>query len=111
VPDLKRDAFETVKEFQKRISDCKPVLAGQADLLKDKYDINTGVFPVKISWKEWAEPFVNKSKEVHIIAERDLASSISIELIYMPLTSRLRLKQYFIKNLNTPVVQSLLTVY
>ena len=58
VPDLKRDAFETVEEFQKRIANHKPVLAGQAELLKDKYDINTGVFPVKISWKKWAEMFV-----------------------------------------------------
>ncbi|MDM8554538.1 DUF1566 domain-containing protein [Desulfococcaceae bacterium HSG7] len=78
VPDLKRDAFETVEEFQKRIADYKPVpvLAGSAELIKDKYDINTGIFPVKISWKKWAETFVNKSKKTHIIAERDLARSI-----------------------------------
>ncbi|MDM8554539.1 DUF1566 domain-containing protein [Desulfococcaceae bacterium HSG7] len=78
VPDLKRDGFETVEEFQKRITDYKPVpvLAGSAELIKDKYDINTGIFPVKISWKKWAGTFVNKSKKTHIIAERDLARSI-----------------------------------
>jgi len=76
VPDLKRDAFETVKEFRKRIADYKPVPAGKAELIRDEYDINTGIFPIKISWKEWVETIISKSKETHIIAERDLASSM-----------------------------------
>ncbi|MDM8543276.1 formylglycine-generating enzyme family protein [Desulfococcaceae bacterium HSG9] len=76
VPDLKRDAFETVEEFQKRITDHKPVLAGQAELLKNKYDINTGVFPVKILWQKWAEPFVTELVSTQINAERDLARAI-----------------------------------
>jgi len=75
-PDFKRDVFETVEEFQKRIADHKPVLAGQAELLKDKYDINTGVFHVKISWEKWAEPFVIELTTTQIKAERDLARAI-----------------------------------
>lgn len=76
VPGLKRDAFETVKEFQKRLSDYKPILAGKALLIKEQYDINTGVFPIKIIWEKWIKSFVNEMKETCIIAQRDLARLI-----------------------------------
>lgn len=76
VPDLYRDTFENFVDFQKRITNHNPVLAGQAELLKDNYNIDTSVFPVKITWKKWAETFVYESKKIHFIVERGLARSI-----------------------------------
>lgn len=76
VPALQRDAFETVEAFHERITKHKPVLAGTAKLIKDRYDIDTGYFPLKIVLKKWAKPFERKGNETYIIADRDLAQAI-----------------------------------
>ncbi|MDR7316054.1 hypothetical protein [Brevibacillus nitrificans] len=52
---LKQDPFETNEEFQERINKIK-VLAGTGQLLKEFYDIESGIFPVAVSW----EPSVEK---------------------------------------------------
>lgn len=51
--DFERDPFETVEEFEARINNHPPVLAGTATLEKAGYDIDTGRFPVKVEWKAW----------------------------------------------------------
>jgi len=79
VPDLKRDPFETVEEFQARIGGHKPVLAGKATLTKEKYDIETGRFPMDVSWEDWTrnvEGIPDSDSDLHVIAERDLARAI-----------------------------------
>lgn len=52
-PDFERDPFETVEEFEARINNHPPVLAGTGTLVKAGYDIDTGRFPVKVEWKGW----------------------------------------------------------
>ncbi|MFP4422736.1 MAG: hypothetical protein ACLFRG_19540, partial [Desulfococcaceae bacterium] len=52
-PDFERDHFETMEEFESRINNHPPVLAGTGTLEKAGYDIDTGRFPVKVEWKEW----------------------------------------------------------
>lgn len=75
-PDLNRDPFETSKEFafrkeetlaafknnKRRTIDALkekfkdyPLPAGKGFLHKEKYDIDTGYFPVSIKWKGWVE--------------------------------------------------------
>jgi len=79
VPDLTRDPFETVKEFQARISGHRPVPAGKATLIKEKYDIETGRFPMKVLWEDWTGNvggMPDSNSDLHLIAERDLASAI-----------------------------------
>lgn len=79
LPDLRRDPFETVEEFQAKISGHHPVLAGKATLLKEKYDIKTGKFPMDVSWEEWTrnvEGMPSWDSDIHLIAERDLARAI-----------------------------------
>jgi len=79
VPDLRRDPFETVEEFEARISRHKPVPAGKATLTKEKYDIETGRFPMEVSWEDWTrnvEGIPESDSDLHLIAERDLARAI-----------------------------------
>ena len=79
VPDLTRDPFETVKEFEARISGHKPVPAGKAKLTKEKYDIETGRFPMEVSWADWTksvEGIPARNSDLYMTAERDLARAI-----------------------------------
>ncbi len=64
-----RDSFETDDEFQQRRENLLKQFndavqrhetafqAGIATLNKDKYNINTGVFPAQIEWAEWAKEY------------------------------------------------------
>jgi len=79
VPDFGRDPFEYSEEFEARISGHKPVLAGRATLTKEKYDIETGKFPMDVSWEDWTrnvEEIPESDSDLHVIAERDLARAI-----------------------------------
>jgi len=79
VPDFGRDPFEYFEEFEARISGHKPVLAGRATLTKEKYDIETGRFPMDVSWEDWTrnvEGIPESDSDLHVIAERDLARDI-----------------------------------
>ena len=79
VPDLTRDPFETVKEFEARISGHKPVPAGKATLTREKYDIETGKFPMEVSWADWTKGVKGipaRNSDLYMIAERDLARAI-----------------------------------
>ena len=96
VPDLTRDPFETVKEFEARISGHKPVPAGKATLIKEKYDIETGVFPLEISWDDWTKNvkgIPGPDSDLHVVAERDLARAIYEAGPEYPLFVRLKARE------------------
>jgi len=79
VPDFGRDPFEYSEEFEARIGGHKPVLTGKATLIKEKYDIETGRFPMDVSWEDWTrnvEGIPESDSDLHVIAERDLARAI-----------------------------------
>ncbi len=79
VPELKRDPFETVEEFRERIRSHAPVPAGTATLAKEKYNIETGKFPLEVLWDDRVkdvERIPPAESELHVIAERDLARAI-----------------------------------
>ena len=78
VADLKRDPFETLDEFETKINRYPRIQAGIARLLKEKYDIETGAFPLHISWDEWIGameqgPF--SGDDFYIVANRDVAKA------------------------------------
>jgi len=77
-----RDSFETPEEYTARLISHNAHLesmgflpAGEARLLKDRYDVNSGRFPLEVVvWEKWLEhlaPF-NKA-DLFITAERDQA--------------------------------------
>ncbi|MBF0554916.1 MAG: DUF1566 domain-containing protein [Nitrospirae bacterium] len=69
--------FETAKEFTQRLAGHPPVLAGDAELLRNKYDIKTGVFPLTIQWHDWIKPILSSlDLPTHIVAERDTAKEL-----------------------------------
>ena len=78
VPPLKRDPFETAAEYQERMKGYPPVPAGNATLLRDEYDIDTGRFPVQVEWMDWVGkmPDISKIEDPCVNAERDLARAI-----------------------------------
>ncbi len=79
VPELKRDPFETVEEFRERIRSHAPVPAGTATLIKEKYDIETGKFPLEVLWDDRVKDVKRippAESELYVIAERDLARAI-----------------------------------
>jgi len=78
-PDFGRDPFEYSEEFEARMSGHKPVPAGKATLIKEKYDIETGRFPMEVSWADWTknvEGIPGSGSDLHVIAERDLARAV-----------------------------------
>ncbi|NCA72572.1 MAG: hypothetical protein EOM91_21435, partial [Sphingobacteriia bacterium] len=56
VPDLERDPFETMEEFAVRTGLAeRPWFIGEVELLKARYDLPTGLFPLRIrSLQAWA---------------------------------------------------------
>ena len=72
------DPFETEEEYRSRIQHYGPVKAGTAKLIKEKYDINTGQFPIEIKKDKWITD--NYLSDCHappyIIAKRDIARDI-----------------------------------
>ena len=52
-PDLARDSFETVEEWAQRL-ESQLWIAGEARMLKDEYDIETGRFPLAwVKCEKW----------------------------------------------------------
>jgi len=81
VPDFERDVFETLDEYQKRLEISLPVACGDAELIRDKYDIGSGRFPLKIRWYEWFKNS-NKMRDAakkdgyQLMVKRDTARSL-----------------------------------
>jgi len=78
VPALKRDPFETIDEFEKRINQYPPVPAGTAELIKENYNITTGRFLLNVSWADWTKNLegFQQLSDFYITAERDKARAI-----------------------------------
>ncbi len=75
-PKLTRDVFEFKDEFKKRLEKNGPYLAGTASLLKDKYDIEKGCFPLEIKWNAWVNVLNPVNNGLYIIANRDFAKDL-----------------------------------
>jgi len=104
-----RDSFETDDEFQQRRENSLKQFneavqrhetafqAGVATLNKDKYNINTGVFPAQIEWAEWAKEYALSDVSA-ITVTRDDAKAIWAEgaqkpvFLYMQLSETTRTK-------------------
>jgi formylglycine-generating enzyme required for sulfatase activity len=76
-PDLLLDPFETEDEYRSRIQNYGAIKAGTAKLIKEKYDINTGKFPIEIKKYKWIDDsYLLYCHDPYIIAERDIAREI-----------------------------------
>jgi formylglycine-generating enzyme required for sulfatase activity len=76
-PDLLLDPFETEDEYRSRIQNYGPIKAGTGKLIKEKYDINTGKFPVEIKKDKWiTDNDLFHCYDPYIMAERDIARDI-----------------------------------
>ncbi len=75
-PNMKRDVFEFREEFRKRLENSGPYSAGTATLLKDKYDIEQGIFPLEIKWKGWVSSLNPVLDGFYINADRDFAKNL-----------------------------------
>lgn len=89
--NFKRDPFETYEEFKARINKLDLILAGEAILIKENYNIITGKFLLKINWNEDFVDSPFTSYEYYLILDRDHARNLynlgSIYPIYIKLTS------------------------
>jgi len=71
------DPFETEEEYRSRIQHYGPVKAGTAKLIKEKYDIKTGRFPIEIEKDKWInDNYLFDCHEPYIFAKRDIARDI-----------------------------------
>lgn len=76
---IRKDPFETIPEFQARIDSYPPLHAGNGKLLRERYDIGTGVFPISINWKKWVKKLENDLDSIvfqYVIAEKNIAKSL-----------------------------------
>lgn len=69
---FKRDEFESYEEWKSRILDYNPIEVGQAKLLKEKYNIDTGEFPIELEL-DWIS---NLYDSTYIIVNRDIARTL-----------------------------------
>ncbi len=78
VPVLDRDPFEYPEEFKARMEGHPPVIAGTAQLLKERYELESGIFPAAVQWRDWVRPLLKRrlDSRAFIRAGRDLARSI-----------------------------------
>jgi len=76
-PDLLLDPFETEDEYRSRIQNYGPIKAGTGKLIKEKYDIKTGKFPIEIKKDKWiTDNYLFDCHDPYIIAKRDIARDI-----------------------------------
>ncbi|MBT9156007.1 MAG: hypothetical protein DDT37_00982 [Firmicutes bacterium] len=73
---FKRDPFETLAEFKERIEGLGLLPAGEARLVKDKYDLESGRFPLQATWETWTNRFIMPKNDLYITAERQLARDV-----------------------------------
>lgn len=79
LPALEKDCFEYPQEFKARLEAHQPVVAGTAQFVKEDYNLSAAIFPLTLTWKEWARPLLTPplaSSSARIPADRDLARSI-----------------------------------
>ena len=76
--DLLLDPFETEDEYRSRIQNYGAIKAGTAKLIKEKYDIKTGKFPIGIKKDKWITDnyLFDCHAPPYIIAKRDIARDI-----------------------------------
>jgi WD40 repeat protein len=91
----KRDSFETRQEFQQRRQQLLTAFnqaaqkhnshyqAGIAHLDKEGYDIDSGTFPVRLEWQNWAKALSLPEKGI-ILAKRDDAKAMWQEGVQKP---------------------------
>ncbi|OPX87528.1 MAG: translocation protein TolB [Pelotomaculum sp. PtaB.Bin104] len=89
---VERDPFETMEEYRARIVGAGMLPAGQARLIKDRYDIETGRFPLEISWQDWAVPLAERMSSFYrILVPRDQAMDLYSNSSLYPVLARLAL--------------------
>ena len=85
VPELVRDAFETLDEFSERIAE-RPWYLGDAELQKAGYDIETGRFPIKVrSVRDWAGRCAGEKDPFYVTLPRDSARTLYQRSLTWPL--------------------------
>jgi WD40 repeat protein len=99
-----RDEFETVEEFQQRRENLLKQFndavqrheigfqAGVATLDKKGYNIETGMFPMRIEWAEWAKKFDLSDSSI-VLVSRDDAKELWTEGAQKPVFLLMRLEK------------------
>jgi hypothetical protein len=88
---------ESKTDYQKRISSFNDIQIGEGTLIKKKYDITTGTFPLETTIDQWfKENFNVSTNNPHIIAERDIARDIYEHSLVYPIKAKLTVNGYVI---------------
>ena len=89
IPELERDPFETTEEFAARLAE-RPWYAGDFELRKAEYDIETGRFPLSIQLLQtWAKPWLDPAGSYSLNLPRDQARELYQRGATWPLYARL----------------------
>jgi len=86
---------ETETDYKNRILSYNDIPVGEGSLIKEKYDITTGTFPIELKIDQW----VNDNFEItinnpYIIANRDIARDIYEHSRVYPIKARLKVNWY-----------------
>ena len=88
---------ESETDYQNRISSLNDIQIGEGTLIKEKYDITTGTFPLETTIDQWfKENFNDTINNPHIIAERDIARDIYEHSRVYPIKAKLTVNCYAI---------------
>jgi len=91
ISELMKTETETDSDYTDRILNYNDLPAGEGTLIKDQYDIATGIFPLKLKIDQWFNDNFNISENnPHIIAERDIARDIYEQSHEYPVKAKLR---------------------
>ena len=86
---------ETNTDYKKRILSYNDIPIGEGTLIKEKYDIKTGTFPLELKIDQWFNNnFMISANEPYIIAERNIARDIYEHSPVYPIKAKLKENWY-----------------
>jgi len=84
---------ETETDYEKRILSYNDIYVGRGTLIKEKYEITTGIFPLELKIGQWIKDnFTISTNNPYIIAERDIARDIYENSRVYPIKARFKKK-------------------
>jgi len=88
---------ESKTDFQNRISSLNDIQIGEGTLIKEKYDITNGTFPLKIKIDQWFKDYFSVSiNKLQIIAEINIAREIFEHRRVYPIKAQLTINGFAI---------------
>jgi len=86
---------ETETDYKNRVLSYNDVCVGEGTLIKEKYDITTGTFPLELKIDQWVKDnFLISTNDPYIIAKRDIARGIYEHSRIYPIKAKLKVNWY-----------------